>query len=443
MIVRLILLAAAAVAGILALRRRQAARDDEAAAPGPGGETGAPDGVQPEGARALVEAVLGQRPQRRPLSIDFAPATATAWELLIDGPAFFPRMLADIEAAQSDVHIIIFGFKAGEIGSRFRDLLIKKVGEGIPVRLMVEGFYSQPGLGSRSLYRELREGGVQIVANQGGFLDLDGLLGERKIDWRFDDFGHFDHRKIVVVDGRVAFVGGPGIEDHYNDDRFHDIMLRLEGPIVSQLQAVFLLSWHFQGGPLDLAGGLDRFFPPIPDGAGTRMQILHNNPGEGHLPIKVAFQAAVDAATERLYVISPYLSDHGILRGLSDAARRGVKVRAIVPSNPHSLPASASVRHWFQGLQDAGVDLREHPEMAHAKVVLSDDTVLVGTANLDALSLRQNWEMQLRIEDREVAELFARELFDRDVTIATPAVMPAGLKDRAVNAVMSALAPLL
>ena len=157
-IVRLFLLAAAAVAGILALRRRQATREAEADASGAGGNTGMPGGVQPEGARALVEAVLGQRPQRRPLSIDFAPATATAWELLIDGPAFFPRMLADIEAAQSDVHIIIFGFKAGEIGSRFRDLLIKKVGEGIPVRLMVEGFYSQPGLGSRALYRDASRG---------------------------------------------------------------------------------------------------------------------------------------------------------------------------------------------------------------------------------------------------------------------------------------------
>ena len=136
MIVRLFLLAAAAVAGVLAFRRRMAARAAEAATSSVAGVTDAPGGVQPEGARGLVEAVLGQRPERRPLSIDFAPATATTWELLIDGPAFFPRMLADIEAAQSDVHIIIFGFKAGEIGSRFRDLLIQKVGEGIPVRLM-------------------------------------------------------------------------------------------------------------------------------------------------------------------------------------------------------------------------------------------------------------------------------------------------------------------
>jgi phosphatidylserine/phosphatidylglycerophosphate/cardiolipin synthase-like enzyme len=81
--------------------------------------------------------------------------------------------------------------------------------------------------------------------------------------------------------------------------------------------------------------------------------------------------------------------------------------------------------------------------MAHAKVVLSDDTVLVGTANLDALSLRQNWEMQLRIEDPSVADLFARDLFDQDVSVTTPARMPTGWRERAVNAVMSALSPLL
>ena len=444
MIVRLFLLAAAAVAGVLAFRRRRAARAAEAVALGAGTETDAPGGVTPEGARALVEAVLGQRPERRPLTIDFAPATATAWELLIDGPAFFPRMLADIEAAQSDVHIIIFGFKAGEIGSRFRDLLIRKVGEGIPVRLIVEAAYSQPGLGSRALYREMREGGVQIVANQGGFLDLDGLLGERRIDWRFDDFGHFDHRKIVVVDGRVAFVGGPGIEDHYNDERFHDIMLRLEGPIVSQLQAVFLLSWHFQGGPLPAtAGELDRYFPIQPDGPGVEMEILANNPGEKHLPIAPAFQAAIDGATRRLYVINPYLADRAILKGIVEAGRRGVDVRVIVPADPKSFPAKAAVRAFFPALQEAGVDIREHPSMAHAKVVLADDTVFAGTANLDGLSLRRNWELQLRIADREVADHVAKELFDRDLLIATPARIPTGRRERAVNRAISAISPIL
>jgi cardiolipin synthase len=173
------------------------------------------------------------------------------------------------------------------------------------------------------------------------------------------------------------------------------------------------------------------------------MQILANNPGEGHLPIRTAFREAVDGAQRRLYVISPYLADRPVLRGIVAAAERGVDVRVIVPADPHSLPASASVRHWFHAMRDAGVDLREHPQMAHAKVVLADDTVLAGTANLDALSLRQNWEMQLRIEDAEVADRFATELFEKDVELTTEAVMPSGWRDRAVNALMSALSPLL
>ncbi len=395
-------------------------------------------------ARSLVEAALGRRGERRQLTLDFEPATATSWDLLIDGPAIFPRMLADIEAATSDVHILIFGFKDGEIGGRMRDLLVRKSGEGLGVRILTEASYSQPGRGSKDFYRTMTDGGVQVVANQGAFLDLDGLLGERKVDWRFDDLLHWDHRKVVVIDGRVAYVGGPGIEDHYADETFHDVMIRLEGPIVAQLQAIFLLSWHFQGGPLPAtAKELDRFFPETPDGTGLGLQILLNNPGEGHLPIAAAFRAAVAGAQRRLYVVNPYLADRGILRGLVDAARRGVDVRVIVPADPRSLPASAAVRHWFKDLVDAGATVREHPQMAHAKVVLADDTVFLGTANLDALSLRQNWELQLRAEDAAFANHVAAALFDKDLAISAPGRIPEGRKARVVNAFWSRVSPVL
>lgn len=428
----ILILGAVAAAGYALVRRR------------PGGARRGPAPlVTPISARGLVAAALGRRGERRQLTLDFEPATATRWELLIDGAAFFPRMLEDIEAATTDIHILIFGFKAGEIGNRFRDALVAKAQAGVGVRIITEAAFSQPGRASKPFYDTLVEGGVQVVANQGGFLDLDGLLGERRVDWRLDDLGHFDHRKVLVIDGRVGYVGGPGIEDHYTTGT-HDVMLRLEGPIVAQLQAVFLLSWNFQGGPMPATvAGLDRFFPAIPEGDGIVMEILHNNPGEGHRPIRAAFLEAIHGAQRRLYVISPYLADHDVLRGLIDAARRGVQVRVIVPANPHSLPAFAAVRHWFQALVDAGADVREHPEMAHAKVVLADDTVLAGTANLDALSLRQNWEMQLRIRDTGVADHFARELFDRDLEIAAPAAMPSGWRDRVVNALMSAISPLL
>ena len=433
MIRRLFVVGAGTLAAVLLLRRASARRAVEQSEP-----------VTPETARSLVEAVLGRRPVRSQLSLRFAPAAATKWTLLIDGPAIFPSLMDDIEAATSDVHILIFGFKAGEIGNRFRDLLVRKVGEGVAVRINTEAAYSQPGRESKAFYDTMVAGGIEVVANQGAFLDLDGLLGQRRVDWRFDDLGHFDHRKVVVIDGRIAYVGGPGIEDHYYDDTFHDVMLRLEGPIVAQVQAVFLLSWHFQGGPLPTTSdALDRFFPEPSPGEGVPVEILLNNPGEGHLPIRTAFRSAVAEATRRLYVVNPYLADRPILRGLVDAARRGVDVRVIVPADPRSLPASAAVRHWFQALRDAGADVREHPQMAHAKVVLADDTVLAGTANLDALSLRQNWEMQLRIEDTGVADHVARELFDRDLAVSAPARMPAGWRERAVNAVWSAVSPVL
>ena len=401
--------------------------------------------VPAEAARGLVEAaVAGGRAHRRQLALNLAPARATAIELLVDGPAFFPRLLADIEAATTDVHILIFGFKDGEIGRRVRDLLVRKVAEGVPVRLLVEAGYSQPGLGSKAFYRTLTDGGVVVTANQGAFLDLDGPLGQRRIDWRFDDLGHFDHRKIVVVDGRVAFVGGPGIEDHYANDEFHDVMVRLEGPVVAQVQAAFLLSWHFQGGPLPReAAALDRFFPGLPTGEGVDVEVLMNNPGEGWRPIEPAFREAVASATRRLYVVNPYLADRTILRGLVAAGRRGVDVRVIVPADPRSPLASGAVRHWFAPLLAAGVDVREHEQMAHAKCVLSDDTVLVGTANLDALSLRLNWEMQLRVRDAAFADLVARELFDRDLERSAPGVVPVGRRNRARNAAYSAISPVL
>ena len=226
---RLLFLGAAGTAALVAGRRLVL------------GRTEPPRLIGPDNARQAVEDALGRPPARARLTLDFEPAAATRWDLLIDGAAFFPAMLADIEAATSDVHILIFGFKAGEIGNRFRDLLVRKVGEGVDVRIITEAAFSQPGRGSKPFYDSMVAGGVQVVANQGAFLDLDGLLQERKVDWRFDDFGHFDHRKVIVIDGRVAYVGGPGIEDHYTTGT-HDLMLRLEGPIVAQLQAVFLLS---------------------------------------------------------------------------------------------------------------------------------------------------------------------------------------------------------
>ena len=277
-----------------------------------------PEAITPEAAKAAAAALLAKPVvRRRDLAMDLAPAVATTVDPLLHGRRYFPRMLEDIAAARDHVHLLIYGYKPGEIGTVFRDALVAKVRDGVEVRLQVDAIGSEIDVGSRELFRDLVSAGVAVTAHDGLLVVRRGELGARRPAARFEDVLHFDHRKMAVIDGRVAYVGGSGIEDHYNDERFHDVMLRLEGPIVSQLQAVFLLSWHFQGGPLpDSADALDRHFPAQPDGAGVPMEILMNNPGEKHLPIAPAFQAAIDGATRRLYVINPYLADRAILQGI-------------------------------------------------------------------------------------------------------------------------------
>src|SRR6185436_4675585 len=155
-----------------------------------------------------------------------------------------------------------YGYKEGDIGREFLAALAAKVAEGVEVRLVVDAIGSEIDGGSRGLFRDLRAAGIQTVANEGIASMRTGELGNRKLTRHWDDFLHFDHRKMAVFDGRVGYVGGSGIEDHYNDERFYDVMCRVEGPIVAQLAAVFLLSWRNNGGTAPEDPTLVRYFPP-------------------------------------------------------------------------------------------------------------------------------------------------------------------------------------
>src|SRR5258705_11883694 len=154
-------------------------------------------------------------------------------------------------------------------------------GAGLPVNAMGREF----DFGSKALYRRLREAGIEVVAHDGIVVLRSGDLGARTFQPHAEDLLHFDHRKMVVVDGRVGYVGGSGIEDHYNDERFYDVMCRVEGPIGSQLQSCFLLSWRHHGGGAPEDPSLLRYFPPdvlaVPKGAPlpASSTVLSNMPG--------------------------------------------------------------------------------------------------------------------------------------------------------------------
>jgi cardiolipin synthase A/B len=380
--------------------------------------------------------------------MDFAPAIATSVDPLLHGHRYFPRMLEDIAAARDHVHLLIYGYKPGDIGTAFRDALVAKVGEGVDVRLQVDAIGSEVDMGSRELFGDLVTSGVAVVAHDGVFVVREGLIGSRRAAARFEDVLHFDHRKMAVIDGAIGYVGGSGIEDHYNDERFYDVMCRVTGPIVAGIQLVFAASWRNETGVIDPAT-LDRWFPHqtlvVPDDAPLRAPttILWNVPGTGHHPISDAIEMSIETASRRIDIVNPYISNRAILERLGDAAARGVTVRLIAPGKPTPPYPAAAFRHHYQRLLDAGAEILLHPEMAHAKVLHIDDRVFVGGCNLDDLSLFRNDELNLLFEDPAVGELTDRAVLDPLAAMSTPASVPTGRRTRTWNAAMDRVSRLL
>ncbi len=441
---RLILAGAGAAAGIaLANSRRAAGRRVPSFPPGP---VALPADEAAAWAARLADASIVRK---HDVAVQFAPSGARAVEPLLHGTAYFPRMLEDLRAAESSISVLIYGFKPGDIASAFRDVLVERAGAGVPVRLSVDAIGSEVRFKSKDLFRELVDGGVQVVMNRGMYPDVRGPLGPgARVGWRRENVGHFDHRKFMVVDGRVGWLGGTGLEDHFNDERFTDVMVRFEGPVVRQLQALFVASWRHQEGPLASDEATLATLFPADDGPAegpdvTPATLLVNVPGTGHVPISEAYEQVIDAAERRVDLVNPYVSERPIIDRLVRAAERGIAVRIIVPGKPTPPMPAAAFRHNVPRLQAAGATVLFHPAMAHAKVLVADDRVLVGGCNLDALSLYRNWELNLYLEGAATAEAFERAIFDPLGDVSEPAALDRTGRGKAFDALMDKASPLL
>ena len=255
------MLVALATAGLVVVHRRVLGIERRPSWPPP------PDAVTADGAQAATEAFAARASAGpRDAALDFAWSTAATLEPWADGENFFPRILADVEAARSSVHILMFGWREGEVGMRMAALLERKLSEGVEVRVIVDGLGSRPYMQAREMFTRLAAAGAEIVVNDVLPPERVGLFPAGRPVWRLDQFGRADHRKLYVIDGHVAWTGGAGIEDHFNDGRFHDLMVRVTGDVVRQAQAAFLTSFRGHGGPLpaDLS-------PSLPRAARTRL----------------------------------------------------------------------------------------------------------------------------------------------------------------------------
>jgi cardiolipin synthase A/B len=405
-----------------------------------------PIAVSERSVREHARGLLGaSRVARRDLALAFSESRASSVDVHVEGRNFYPPMLADVASASSSVHINQFGFRPGVIGDAFADALIAKAAMGVPVRLVVDRQGSDPERSSRALYERLTSAGIEICVVRAtkprapsGPLGTDGATR-----WNLRSLGHIDHRKFVIVDGRVGWIGGAGIEDHFQDGRFHDLFIRVAGPVVAQLQLVFLAGFRWLGGAVS-AAEVETLFPELDAGPeAVPALVLHNAPGR-YRPITDAIARLVDSANEALDVINPYVTDRRMIRRIEGAARRGVRVRLFVPANANNWACAAAQRFHHAKLLDAGVRILEYPTMLHAKAFVRDgEEVLAGTCNLEAWSLKRFFEIDLQVWSEPVA-LQIDEQFCADAeTVSSPGRPLDGAKERAKATAFAALSPLL
>ncbi|HBK45625.1 MAG TPA: cardiolipin synthase [Xanthomonadaceae bacterium] len=331
-----------------------------------------------------------------------APSTATAAEWLVDGAATYAAILQAIAQARDHVHVEYYIFNPDRAGTAFRDALIERARAGVKVRLLLDT------VGSSSVRRRF----LQPLLDAGGeaaWFHPTQLLKPFKRPW----VNMRTHRKIVVVDGRVAFTGGINVTDEEDEslrpDAYRDLHLRVEGHVVRSLQLVFLEDWIYATGQgRDHFAGQDLWPEHMPrrrDGD-IEAQVLVSGPDSAWEAIHRLHVAAIHEARERVWLATPYFVPGEAARmALTSAALGGLDVRLLVPLISDSRLVTYAARSYFDELLEAGVRIYEYgPRMLHTKALLTDqDVCIVGSANFDNRSFRLNFEVSMLLRDRGMA----------------------------------------
>lgn len=334
-----------------------------------------------------------------------ASANNTA-TLLDNGEACFQSLKSAISNARHHVNAQYYLIRGDDTGREFVTLLEDAVRRGVQVRLLVDGFGSI--LMPRRWRRELRAKGVHFSV----FFPL-RWLPIAPMNLR-------NHRKIVVVDGRVAFTGGNNIGDEYRHKShfgaaWRDTHLQLEGRVVADLQRVFLRDWFFASREMVVDPA---FFPELQSARGTALaSIITSGPDIDGEAIERCFFAAIAGAQNRVLMTTPYfVPDSSVVTALEVAALRGVEVRVLLPAKSNHVVTFYAGRSFYERLINAGVHIHEYlPGMIHAKTMLVDDRLgFVGSANLDVRSFRLNYEVHTLVHDATFAAALGAS-FSRDL----------------------------
>ncbi|MDB4981480.1 MAG: phospholipase D/Transphosphatidylase, partial [Myxococcales bacterium] len=309
-----------------------------------------------------------------------------------NGREVFPAWLAAIEAARTRVSLEMYIFSDDKIGRRFADALVRAAARGAAVRLLYDfvGCRDTPA----AFFRRLRGGGVHTIAYH------------RIRPWRprFWTLWRRNHRKTLVCDGRVAFVGGLNISDEWLDEAeggggWHDAAVQIEGPAVAEIERTFALTWNRRA--RRAARLLPEALVAAAPAGDVRLAVVANAELRERFTIRRTGIHAARNARRRVHLSNPYfVPDRGIVRSLEAAAARGIDVRLLVPRVSDAWLLDLAARAVFEPLLRAGVRIWRSTAFIHTKVLVVDDGfVSLGSYNLDHRSLHYNLELVVNVLD--------------------------------------------
>lgn len=312
---------------------------------------------------------------------------ATSTKVLTNGEMAFAQIFKALKAAKHHIHLEYYIVRHDEIGQQLKDILIEKVKNGVYVRFLYDAVGSWQL--SKEYLEELRDAGVIIIP----FFPVKLPFLNNKINFR-------NHRKIIVIDGSVGFVGGLNIGDEYLGKNkyfgfWRDTHLYIKGEAVRTLQLIFLQDWYYMTGERLLT---PNYLSPdlIEVSHDGGVQIIAGGPDNEWEVIKNLFFSMIISAKESIWIASPYfIPDEDILSALKIAALSGIDVRILVPSRPDKRIVFFASRSYFPELLEAGVKIYEYQNgFMHSKIIIVDhELASIGTANMDMRSFHLNFEI--------------------------------------------------
>lgn len=355
------------------------------------------------------------------------------------GEEKFESLLHDIEQAQEYIHVQYFIIENDATGRRLIELLKRKAREGVRVRVLydyVGSFYFRP-----RVLKDMRAAGVDIHP----FLELTFTQFFLRVNWR-------NHRKIVVIDGTVGYVGGMNIADRYvtgtnTEAPWRDTHLRFEGESVAAMQYSFAIDWYFTTREL-LATPPKHFISPKgnPD---HLIQMMGSGPTSRWNNISFVFLKAITLAKHTLYIQSPYfLPSDSLLKAMQTVALAGIDVRLMIPRRPDSVMLRLATGSYIKESLQSGIKIYFYePTMMHAKVVIVDDEfVTTGSTNFDFRSFEHNFEFNALVYSKEFNRKM-KDIFEADLAHCTRVSMgkwkQRPLMQKALESVVRLISPIL